>query len=120
MNDASGEPTFEPDEPPSAPTSSIAAAEQKAFGAGPTPPNSLSLFFGRFGQLSWHSDSSTAVLALIVLVILCFLVLSTIMVSTVVTDKSWLGGLLQALGNAISGVAGAIVGASAAGNKKKR
>lgn len=120
MTGAGDEPTFEPDPLPAAPVSPTAAAEQKAFGAGPTPPNSLSLFFGKFGQLSWHSDSSTAVLALIVLVILCGLVLTTIIVSAFIPDKSWLGGLLQALGNAISGVAGAIVGASAAGSKKKR
>jgi hypothetical protein len=120
MSDTSGEPTFEPDPAPAAPVSPTAAAEQKVFGAGAAPPNSLSLYFGKFGHLSWHSDSSTAVLALIVLIILCFLVLATIAISAAITDKSWLGGLLQALGNAISGVAGAIVGASAAGSKRKR
>jgi len=67
-----------------------------------------------------YSDSTTAVLALIVLVILCVLVLLTILVTAFVGDKAWVAGLLQALGNAISGVAGAIVGPSAAGTKKKR
>src|ERR1700744_243462 len=114
-----GEPTFEPDPPPVA-VSPTAADEQKAFGAGAAPPNSLSIFLGRFVQLSWHSESSTAVLALIVLVILCALVLLTIAIAALVAEKTWVTGLLQALGNAISGVAGAIVGASAAGTKKKR
>lgn len=67
MTDGPESPQFEPDTPPTAGPSQTAAAEQKLFSAHDAPPNTFALTFGKMGQrghISWHSDSSTAVLAL--------------------------------------------------------
>ncbi|MDX6806442.1 hypothetical protein [Terrihabitans rhizophilus] len=112
-------PEFKKDEIPKVETTAIAQAEQ-AFFDSPKPPNTFELRFGKFGHISWHSDNSTAVLALIVLVLLCVVVLIVSIVGAWTTDKGWLDSILRILGNAISAVAGAVVGASAGATSTRR
>jgi hypothetical protein len=115
------EESFTPDtRPPGAEASPIAKAEEGMFAQSQPAPNTFVLALGRRGHISWHSESSTAVLGLIVLVILCLLVLVLGVIALCVSDKSWLPVLVQALGTAIVGVSGAIVGASATGSRRKR
>ena len=113
------EPEFEPDTPAPQMPSTAATAEQSLFGATGAPPNTFFLRFGRIGHIAWQSETSTAVLALIVLSILCVLMLLLVLVSLIRANDGWLQTTFQILGSAISGVAGAIVGASAAGTQKK-
>jgi uncharacterized integral membrane protein len=114
---------FRPDKPAAAKadTSPTVQAEVQQFAVTATP-NTVFLSFGRLGHISWHSESSTAVLGLIVLLLLCLLTLLITLSALFTGDRSWLPIIIQALGSAIAGVAGAIVGASvsASGHRRRR
>jgi len=112
---------FRPERPAKADASPTVQAEVQQFAVTATP-NTVFLSFGRLGHISWHSESSTAVLGLIVLLLLCLLTLLITLSALFAGDKSWLPIIVQALGSAIVGVAGAIVGASVSrsGHKRRR
>ena len=76
-------------------------------------PNSLYLQLGQLTYISWHSDSGTAVLSLIVLIVVSILILVMLIIGMSVADRGWLAQILQILGQIMLAVAGAIVGASA-------
>src|SRR5262245_18566218 len=107
---------FRPERPAKADASPTVQAEVQQFAVTATP-NTVFLSFGRLGHISWHSESSTAVLGLIVLLVLCLLITLSALFTG---DRSWLPVIIQALGSAIVGVAGAIVGASVSGGRHKR
>jgi hypothetical protein len=115
------DPEFEPDKPPAAaePTPT-AKAEVQQFGSPSAPANSVYLHLGRLGHIAWQSESSTAVLGLIVLLLLCILTLLLVVAALFASDRPWLPVILQALGSAIAGVAGAIVGSSVAGARRRK
>ena len=112
---------FRPERPAKADASPTVQAEAQQFAAAATP-NTVLLSFGRLGHISWHSESSTAVLGLIVLLLLCLLTLLITLSALFTGDRSWLPIIVQALGSAIAGVSGAIVGASvsASGHRRRR
>lgn len=112
---------FAPEEPPQGAASSpTAKAEEEAFGRPQPQPNTFFLPLGSRGHISWHSESSTAVLGVIVLVILAILTLFVCCVAAFAPDKElWFSPLMQALGSALAAVAGAIVGATATTNPQE-
>jgi len=110
---------FRPERPAKADASPTVQAEVQQFAVTATP-NTVLLSFGRLGHISWHSESSTAVLGLIVLLVLCLLTLLLTLSALFTGDRGWLPIIIQALGSAIVGVAGAIVGASVSGSGHKR
>ncbi|MFT8522715.1 hypothetical protein [Gluconobacter oxydans] len=73
-------------------------------------PNSVMIPFGR-SFISWHSDSGVAVLALIILIILCVLAGFTEILATCTLNKEWADSFLKVLGQGIIATAGALVGA---------
>jgi hypothetical protein len=76
-------------------------------------PNSLYLQLGQLTYISWHSDSGTAVLSLIVLIVISIIVIILLIIGMSITNREWLTQILQILGQIMLTVAGAIVGASA-------
>jgi hypothetical protein len=82
-------------------------------------PNSIFLPIGRRGHISWHSESSASVLALIML----FVLLATVVLLSIIAAFSggtWSEKILELLGQAVTAVVGAVVGASAAGSARNR
>ncbi|MBV1825741.1 hypothetical protein [Komagataeibacter oboediens] len=86
-------------------------------------PNSVMIPFGR-SFISWHSDSGIAILALIILFILCVLSFLIVCVRSTVEiydgpfrispDEKWISSFLNIVGQGIIATAGAVVGAGGA------
>lgn len=73
-------------------------------------PNSVYFPLGR-SFISWHSDNGIAVLALIILIVLCILSFFTELLATCTPNKEWADGFLKVIGQGIIATAGALVGA---------
>lgn len=93
------------------------AAKELSFFSRDVPPNTVLVKLWSGGHLSWKSESSAPVLALIMLMVLCLLLLILAFLSHWIGDK--LEGIFQILGNAISAVVGAVVGSSASSSQRK-
>ncbi|GCD59759.1 hypothetical protein NBRC3280_2275 [Acetobacter pasteurianus NBRC 3280] len=73
-------------------------------------PNSVMIPFGR-AFISWHSENGVAVLALIILIVLCLLSAFTEILATCTPNKAWADNFLKVIGQGIVATAGALVGA---------
>jgi hypothetical protein len=83
-------------------------------------PNSFYLSFGKVGHISWHSESSAAVLSLIMLIIVCVLIFLVILISAFTGERTWFASILQLLGNGMAAIIGAVVGSSASSGRPRR
>lgn len=84
-----------------------------------THPNSVLIPIGRI-YISWHSDSGVAVLALIILILLCCVAIMVCLLSSACTDRTWSKEFLNILGQGIVATSGAVVGSGATTRIKKR
>lgn len=110
---------FEPAEesPPEEPTP-IAERELAQF-KGELKPNTAVIPLWKHGHISFNPESSVSVFALIALCLLLLTVLlQTFIGIWIAKDADWMTTMANALGHAITGVVGAIVGSSVAKKAK--
>jgi hypothetical protein len=103
---------FEAEEAPEGPLSSRAKEEVQQFQRQLPKPNTAVIPLWKNGHLSFNPESSVSIFALIALVLLLVTVLLSTAIGIGVGDTQWMAALANALGHAITGVVGAIVGAS--------
>jgi hypothetical protein len=113
---------FEPEGPENKVDASLKNNETNFYASSDhsTPPNSFHFNFGRWGHISWHSESSAAVLSLLMFFLLCATTLIVAIVVSFSSDKAWASSFLQVLGHAITAVVGAVVGAGASSVTRRR
>ncbi|MGI0527310.1 hypothetical protein [Rhizobium giardinii] len=105
---------FEIEEAPEGPLSAMAEQEAQQFQKQPPKPNTAILPLWKNGHLSFNPESSVSIFALIALVLLLLTVLISTLIGIWVGDTQWMAALATALGHAVTGVVGAIVGSSVA------
>ncbi|KPH09111.1 hypothetical protein CO657_19805 [Rhizobium acidisoli] len=105
---------FEVEEAPAGPLSARAEQEAQQFQRQPPKPNTAMIPLWKNGHLAFNPESSVSIFALIALVLLLLTVLISTFVGIWVGDTQWMAALANALGHAVTGVVGAIVGSSVA------
>lgn len=106
--------------PSSSEPSELALREKAHYAKSANPkPNSIYIPLWNGGRISFDPEGSVSIFAAIaLLLLLMFSVLIAIAGIFVSGDSAWLNTIFTALGHAITGVVGAIVGSSVAKSNK--
>lgn len=113
-----GDEIFTPEEPPSSAPSDLAKKELEAFGTSANiKPNSIIIPLWGTGHISFNPDGSVSIFAAISLLLLLIFAVLMALVGIWAGEANWLNTIFTALGHAITGVVGAIVGSSVASSK---
>jgi len=103
---------LEPEDAVSDSTLQMAKQEQELFGKNPQK-NTVVIPLWHGGYISFNPKDSVSIFAILALVLLVLSVVITTFVGIFAGDVSWLNTIFTAIGHAITGVVGAIVGSAA-------
>lgn len=103
--------------PNSAMSADLAELEVKTFGRKGPKDNAVVIPLWKGGYISFNPKDSVAIFALLALVLLLVVGVLVTLVGLGIGDVGWMETLTNALGHAITGVVGAIVGSAATKEK---
>ena len=120
-DDGGEEETFEPDIPPGSAevdgnASDLASREVGQFGRA-QKSNTVVLNLGRGSYVSFNPESSVPIFGFLALVFLLLVVVLVTLLGIFIPVSPWMERFATALGHAITGVVGAIVGSATAKRK---